>query len=62
VWRRLNRYFGSKEEPFAEVAAATMATPTILTQEILTSPGAGEAIATALVGLTGKDATPLDGF
>jgi AcrR family transcriptional regulator len=58
----VNRYFGSKEELFAEVTAETMATPTILTREILTSHRAGEAIATALVGLTEKDAVPLDGF
>ena len=58
----VNRYFGSKQELFAEVAAETMATPTILTPKILASRRAGEAIATALVGLTGKDAAPLDGF
>lgn len=58
----INRYFGSKEQLFAEVAAETMATPTILTQEILTSPTPGEDIAAALIELTKTGATPLDGF
>jgi AcrR family transcriptional regulator len=58
----VNRYFGSKERLFAEVVADTMATPTILTPEILGSREPGRAIAAALVGLTDSGATPLDGF
>jgi AcrR family transcriptional regulator len=58
----INRYFGSKERLFAEVAAETMATPSILTQEIITSSRAGEEIATALIEQTKAGATPLDGF
>jgi AcrR family transcriptional regulator len=58
----VNRYFGSKEQLFAEVVADTMATPTILTPEILNSRTPGEAIAGALVRLTESGATPLDGF
>jgi AcrR family transcriptional regulator len=58
----VNRYFGSKEQLFAEVIAATMATPTILTEEILTSSRPGEAIAAALVNITETGATPLEGF
>jgi AcrR family transcriptional regulator len=58
----INRYFGSKEQLFAEVVVDTMATPTILTKEILLSPTRGEDIATALVDLTRAGATPLDGF
>jgi len=58
----VNRYFGSKENLFAEVIAQTMATPVILTPEILGSPRPGEAIAKALVELTRSGATPLDGF
>lgn len=58
----VNRYFGSKEKLFAEVVADTMASPTILTPQILGAPAAGEAIATALVGLTKAGDTPLDGF
>lgn len=58
----VNRYFGSKEQLFAEVVAATMATPSILTQEILASPTRGEQIAAALISLTKTGATPLEGF
>ncbi len=38
----VNRYFGSKEQLFAEVIAATMAEPTILTTQNLASPRLGE--------------------
>ncbi len=58
----VNRYFGSKERLFAEVVVATMATPTILTPEILESRAPGRAIAAALVDITGTGATPLEGF
>jgi AcrR family transcriptional regulator len=58
----VNRYFGSKEKLFAEVVAATMATPTILTPEILESPARGEHMAAALVHVTEAGASPLEGF
>ena len=58
----VNRYFGSKEKLFAEVVAATMATPTILTKEILESPTRGADIAAALVSITKTGANPLEGF
>jgi AcrR family transcriptional regulator len=58
----VNRYFGSKEQLFAEVVAQTMAAPIILTAAVLESPAPGEAIAAALVGLTSTVAAPLDGF
>src|SRR5271169_6220433 len=58
----VNRYFGSKERLFAEVAADTMAAPAILTPEILGQGKAGEAMASALIGLTKPGETPLDGF
>jgi AcrR family transcriptional regulator len=58
----INRYFGSKEQLFAEVVAETMATPSILTQEILTSSTPGEDLAAALIDQTKSRATPLDGF
>lgn len=58
----VNRYFGSKQKLFAEVVAETMATPTILSAETLASPTRGADMARALVGLTGTQATPLDGF
>jgi AcrR family transcriptional regulator len=58
----VNRYFGSKEQLFAEVLVATMATPTILTRDVLQSPATGKEIAAALVSITKADATPLEGF
>lgn len=58
----VNRYFGSKENLFAEVIADAMSRPTILTGETLRSPTLGVDIATKLVGITQSDATPLEGF
>jgi AcrR family transcriptional regulator len=58
----VNRYFGSKEKLFAEVLAATSATPTILTQENLKSSNLGETIAATLVDITKAADTPLEGF
>src|SRR5215470_4763426 len=50
----VNRYFGSKEGLFAEVIAATMAQPVILTAENLKSLRLGETIASTLVNITRK--------
>lgn len=58
----VNRYFGSKEQLFAEAVAATMAAPVILTKENLQSADFGETFTAALVGLTKPGAAPLDGF
>jgi AcrR family transcriptional regulator len=58
----VNRYFGSKEQLFAEVVAETVATPSILTQEIITSLTPGADIAAALIHQTKTGAIPLDGF
>jgi AcrR family transcriptional regulator len=58
----INRYFGSKERLFAEVVAETVATPSILTQESITSPTSGADIAAALIHQTKTGAIPLDGF
>jgi AcrR family transcriptional regulator len=58
----VNRYFGSKEQLFAEVVADTMARPHILTSATLASPSAGGRMAATLVAITGADATPLEGF
>jgi AcrR family transcriptional regulator len=58
----VNRYFGSKERLFAEVIAATMANPTILTPRNIRSPQPGEVIAGTLVNITKPGDTPLDGF
>lgn len=58
----VNRYFGSKEQLFAEVLAATAASPTILTPENLKSPALGHTIASVLMDITKADDTPLEGF
>src|SRR5258705_6264587 len=58
----VNRYFGSKEQLFAEVLAATSATPTILTRENLRSSNLSETIAATLVDITQAADTPLEGF
>lgn len=58
----VNRYFGSKEQLFAEVAAATMSDPMILTPEIIHTPGFAENMARSLVAITARDAVPMEGF
>lgn len=58
----VNRYFGSKEQLFAEVIAATAATPTILTPGNLAAPDLGRIIAATLVDITRWGDTPLEGF
>jgi len=58
----VNRYFGSKERLFAEVLAATAASPTILSRENLKKANLSEAFATALVDITSTADTPLEGF
>jgi AcrR family transcriptional regulator len=58
----VNRYFGSKENLFAEVLARSMAQPIIATPENLRSPDRARDIATALVAITTAGATALDGF
>ena len=58
----VNRYFGSKEQLFAEVIALAMTTPIILSAENLASATPGKDFAAALVKITETAATPLDGF
>ena len=58
----VNRYFGSKEQLFAEVIAQAMTTPIILSAENLASDTPGKNFASALVKITETAATPLDGF
>lgn len=58
----VNRYFGSKEGLFAEVVADCMRDPVILAAENLDAADVARAFATALVGITGMEETPLDGF
>lgn len=58
----VSRYFGSKEGLFGEVVTDTMRDPVILSPENLAAPDIARAFAESLVGLTGRDARPLDGF
>ncbi len=58
----VNRYFGSKENLFAEVVADVMARPVILTPENLRDPDLGAVIADSLVNITASADTPLEGF
>lgn len=58
----VNRYFGSKEQLFAEVVADSMADPVILSDANLGSADVARGLAEALVGVTATDAEPLDGF
>jgi AcrR family transcriptional regulator len=62
----VNRYFGSKEQLFAEVVEVTLSAPGILTSEV-TAQAANDAtlsrnVAEALVARTAPGATPMDGF
>ena len=58
----VNRYFGSKEQLFAEAIAASMATTSVLTRRLVESSISGAELAAALVDITQADATPLEGF
>ncbi len=58
----VNRYFGSKEQLFAEAVAESMATTGVLAPLIASSSITGKAIAAALIDITKADATPLEGF
>jgi AcrR family transcriptional regulator len=57
----VNRYFGSKEQLFAEAVAEAMATSSVLAPQIA-SGVPGETIAATLVGITKADMVPLEGF
>ncbi|MEP7456450.1 TetR family transcriptional regulator [Phyllobacterium sp. SB3] len=58
----INRYFGSKEELFAEVLAQANRKPIIATPETLHSSNRVERISKALLQVTQPGATALDGF
>jgi AcrR family transcriptional regulator len=58
----VNRYFGSKEKLFAEVVAVSMADPVILQPGHLASATMAHDLASALVGVTGSQTEPLEGF
>src|ERR1700742_4117196 len=48
----VNRYFGSKENLYAEAVAATMENPIILSDTNLRAPDRAQAMARALVAIT----------
>src|SRR5262245_39016494 len=52
----VNRYFGSKEQLFAEAVAESMATTSVLGPLISKPDAAGQEIAAALVNITRADA------
>jgi AcrR family transcriptional regulator len=58
----VKRYFGSKEQLFAEVVSDTMRDPVILSAANLAAPDFAAALAKSLVAVTAPGATPLDGF
>ena len=58
----INRYFGSKEQLFAEVVVEIMAKPVVLSPEFIASGCPSEAMASALTEITRPGATPLAGF
>lgn len=58
----VNRYFGSKENLFAEVIARDLEAPTILTPQTLASPTLARDMARLIVAVTDRDARTLDGF
>ncbi|HEL3781413.1 TetR/AcrR family transcriptional regulator [Stenotrophomonas sp. CC22-02] len=58
----VNRYFGSKEQLFAEVVEGTMTQGSLIAGGIMDQPEPGKALARALVKMTRADATPMDGF
>jgi AcrR family transcriptional regulator len=58
----INRYFGSKEQLFAEATAAAMAQPVILSRRNLDAADLSRAMAEGLVALTNPGAPVLEGF
>lgn len=58
----VNRYFGSKQQLFAEVVEQTMTQGSLIAGGIMDRPNPGTALAEALMTMTRADATPMDGF
>jgi AcrR family transcriptional regulator len=58
----VNRYFGSKEELFAEVVAGIMTKPIIFVSDSLATRGLAEALTAGVVQRARSGATPLDGL
>lgn len=58
----VNRYFGSKEQLFAEVVEQTMTQGSLIAGGIMDHPDPARALAEALVKMTRAEAAPMDGF
>ena len=58
----VNRYFGSKEQLFAEASAATLEQPVILSSDTVDSPTPWDDIARKLVAITDPGTDALAGF
>lgn len=58
----INRYFGSKEELFAEVLERANENPIIATSDNLRSSDRAQLVTRMLLEVTAPDATALDGF
>lgn len=58
----INRYFGSKEELFAEVLERANENPVIATGDNLQAPDRARLVTKMLLEVTAPDATALDGF
>lgn len=58
----VNRYFGSKEQLFAEAVEQTMTSNSLIGNGIMASPEPAQALAEALIQMTRRGTTPLDGF
>jgi AcrR family transcriptional regulator len=58
----VNRYFGSKQQLFAEVLEHVMAQSFLLTPEAIASDDLAKKMATSLVAVTKHGDSPLDGF
>src|SRR5215475_8697464 len=56
----VNRYFGSKEQLFAEAVAESMEQTSVLAPQIVAADASGEAIAAVLVAITAAGETPLE--
>lgn len=57
----VNRYFGSKEQLFAEVVADTMSGKTVITDDLGANPNIAEHLVDGLLATTRPGETPLDG-
>lgn len=57
----VNRYFGSKEQLFAEVVADTMSGQTIINADIPSLDSIGDYLAAGVLETTRPGATPVDG-